>query len=355
MSTEKRLEKVRKLTKNYGEPTIDPFDYKASLIGYLNYHNTNSSDSDRRKWAEQYLEKFFPGQVVPNREDREFRMLGSISRLFLMDSYIEDNEVEFLDTESRRLLAPRTKELVPDTEVNKVSRSETIEKTIEIKVSEFIGEFEGLVDEFTTTGTTPSIQGLITSMGVSSRTVPKIAEYAKKKRDYYLMVVNDKEAFEYYSFSKPTLKKIAAMYDTLLEKLSQNKKIRKTRERKERPAGVLVQALKFKAKDDELGLKSVQATGIIGASEIYLFRIDSRKLQYFKAVDGQTLTVKGTTIMNFDESKSYQKTIRKPEILKDFHNKGKVESRRFMKEIKSTEGGTTGRTNDETIILSTFK
>lgn len=356
MSTDKRIAKVRQLTKDYGEPTIDPFNYKATLIAYLNYHNINSSDEDKRKWAVRYFEKYHEGRQVPNRDDREFRMMGTIARLVLTDSYIDDHESKFLEQEAIRLLKPLEKrEEKVEEEKQGPSRSELIEKTIDIKTSEFIGEFEGIVDEFITAGTVPNIQAFITTMGVSSRVAPKIAEYAKKKHAYYMSVIEDKEAFEYYSFSRPTLKKIAGLYETLQEKLSQNKKIRAPRTRKEKPAGVMVQALKFKAKDDELGLKSVPASNIIGANEVYLFRADSRKLQYFKAVDGQSLTVKGTTILNYDETKSYQKTVRKPEILKDFAAKGKIDSRRFMKDIRATEGGLTGRTNDETIILSTFK
>jgi hypothetical protein len=72
-------------------------------------------------------------------------------------------------------------------------------------------------------------------------------------------------------------------------------------------------------------------------------------------VDGQTLTVKGTTILNYDESKSYQKTIRKPETLSGLVGKGKLDSRRFVKDINSAEGGLAGRTSDDTLILAVFK
>lgn len=357
MSTEKRLLKIKKLTKDYGEPVIEPFNYKVSLMVYLNYHTVNTSDATKREWAEKYLEENFPDKKIPNVDDREFRMLGTIARLVFLDSYLEDSEVMYLEKESKRVLGlkRKTSEVVEDAAGDKKDRSESIERTMKIKTSEFLGEFEGLVDDFTSTGKMPNIQALIATMGVSSRMVGRITEYAEKKRDYYDSVINDKELLEYYSFSKPTLKKISGLYATLIEKLSQSKKIREPRARKEKPAGVLVQSLKHLVKDDELGLRSVPATTLIGATEAYLYRVEGRKLQYFKAVDGQTLTVKGTTILNYDESKSYQKTIRKPEILKNFVGKGKIDSRRFIKDINSAEGGLAGRTSDDTLILAVFK
>lgn len=356
MSTEKRLLKIKKLTKDYGEPVIDPFNYKISLMVYLNYHTTNTNDATKRQWAEKYLEENYPDKKIPNAEDREFRVLGTIARLVFLDSYLEEAETSFLDLESNRVLSLKRKIVEVEEDVSdKKDRSESIERTVKIKTSEFLGEFEGLVDDFTSTGTMPNIQALISTMGVTNRMVGRITEYAERKKAYYDSVIGDKELLEYYSFSKPTLKKISGLYATLIEKLSQNKKIREPRARKEKPAGVLVQSLKHLVKEDTLGLRSVPAANLIGATEAYLYRVEGRKLQYFKAVDGQTLTVKGTTILNYDESKSYQKTIRKPEVLKDFVGKGKMDSRRFIKDINSAEGGLAGRTSDDTLILAVFK
>lgn len=236
------------------------------------------------------------------------------------------------------------------------SRAELIQQTIDSNVSDFLGEFEGLVDEFILTSTNPNIQALITSMGVSSRAVPKIVEYANMKQEYYTSILDDKEALEYYSFSKPTIKKIAALYEQLVEKLSQNKKVRKTRVRKEKSAGVIVKNLKYQIKDDVLNLRSKPVADIVGADELYLYNTEKRKLQFFKAVDGEKLTVKGTTILNYDEKKSHQKNIRKPEeLIQPFTNSGKIDSRRLMKNIVAKESGVNGRTSEHTIILNIFK
>lgn len=358
MSTEKRLKKVKKLTKDYGEPTIDPFNYKASLMWYLNYHNLNSSDKEKREWAERYLQEKYPDKKIPNLHDREFRVLGVLSRLIQTDSYIEEADEQKLEQECERVLSTVVDKTVEENTDSSSDRSERIKKTIEANISEFLGEFEGLVDEFTTTGVAPSVQGLVTSMGVSNRMIPAIIEHAKKNISYYTMVLEDKDAFGYYNLSKPTLKKVCGLYETLIEKLSQTKKVvQKTpRKKKEKPAGVVAQGLKYKISDESLGIRSVPAANIVGATEAVLFRTDSRALQYFVAVEGQTLTIRGTTILNYDTEKSYWKKIRKPETLKDnLVGKGKLDTRRFLKSINSSENKLTGRTNEHTLIINTFK
>jgi hypothetical protein len=67
---------------------------------------------------------------------------------------------------------------------------------------------------------------------------------------------------------------------------------------------------------------------------------------------GGVLGVKGTTITGFNESKSTQKTLRKPEEqVKSFLASNKVELRKFLENIKTTEIKLNGRINADTILL----
>jgi GT2 family glycosyltransferase len=57
---------------------------------------------------------------------------------------------------------------------------------------------------------------------------------------------------------------------------------------------------------------------------------------------------------SFDEVKSVQKTLRKPEEqLKEFKAAGKVQLRKFLDEINATEARMNGRINEEIILLNT--
>ena len=68
--------------------------------------------------------------------------------------------------------------------------------------------------------------------------------------------------------------------------------------------------------------------------------------------EGSGLSVKGTTIIGFDEKLSIQKTLRKPdEQLKEFKSAGKVKLRTLLEDIKTTDTKLNGRSNLETVLL----
>ena len=68
--------------------------------------------------------------------------------------------------------------------------------------------------------------------------------------------------------------------------------------------------------------------------------------------EGTGLSVKGTTIIGFNETESIQKTLRKPaEQLKEFKEAGKVKLRKYMDEIKTTDTKLNGRCNPDTVLL----
>jgi hypothetical protein len=96
----------------------------------------------------------------------------------------------------------------------------------------------------------------------------------------------------------------------------------------------------------------VNPTDIIGAGELWVYNTKNRKLGRYVAAEFNTLGVKGTSLTGFDEFKSIQKTIRKPEEkLKEFKAAGKVQLRKFLDDINATDTKMNGRLNEETILL----
>jgi hypothetical protein len=137
--------------------------------------------------------------------------------------------------------------------------------------------------------------------------------------------------------------------DMLAQEAKVNRAPRKT---KTVPKEKLIAKLKFKKTDEPLKLVSINPVDIIGASELWIFNIKTRKLGKYVATEFNTLNVKGTTIVNFDEFKSVQKTVRKPEEkLKEFKAAGKVQLRKFLDDINATDTKMNGRINEETILL----
>jgi hypothetical protein len=68
------------------------------------------------------------------------------------------------------------------------------------------------------------------------------------------------------------------------------------------------------------------------------------------------LSVRGTTIIGYDQDSSVTKKLRKPEqIIPQVLNEGKFGLRKIMSVIKTTETKANGRINEETILLRIVK
>jgi hypothetical protein len=156
--------------------------------------------------------------------------------------------------------------------------------------------------------------------------------------------------------SKKQIKSLIAFYQEIhaaCDMLAQEAKVnRAPRAKKSIPAEKLVAKLKFMKTNEPLKLVSINPTDIIGAKELWTYNTKSRKLGKYVATEFAELGVKGTSIVNFDEAKSIQKTIRKPEEkLKEFKAASKVQLRKFLDEINATDTKMNGRINEETILL----
>ena len=182
-----------------------------------------------------------------------------------------------------------------------------------------------------------------------SRDLAELEELASGKADEQL-----REGYSHRS--KKQIKNLIAFYQEIMsacDMLAQEAKVnRAPRKTKAVPKEKLIAKLKFKKTDEPLKLVSINPVDIIGASELWIFNIKTRKLGKYVATEFNTLNVKGTTITNFDEFKSVQKTIRKPEEkLKEFKAAGKVQLRKFLDDINATDTKMNGRINEETILL----
>ena len=167
----------------------------------------------------------------------------------------------------------------------------------------------------------------------------------------------DEQLKEAYShLSKVQLRKITAFYQEIVsacEMLAQEAKVnRKPKANQAVPAEKIVAKLKYKKADEPLKLVSINPADILGAKELWTYNTKSRKLGKYIASEFADLGVKGTSIINFDEHKSVQKTLRKPiDQLKEFKAAGKVALRKFLDDINAVDTKMNGRINEEIMLL----
>jgi hypothetical protein len=179
---------------------------------------------------------------------------------------------------------------------------------------------------------------------------------APKKRDD----MQEQLAEGYSSYSKKEIKELTDFYKRLFDAIeivkAEKKQTRAIRKPKVKSAQELVKKLKFKSSDGDFGIASINPSDIIDATALVVFNTKNRKLGIYYAEDHTTFKVKGTTLQFFDETKSVQKTVRKPEeILPQWKKVTKHKLKTQFGYLKTTETKMNGRFNADTIILKAFK
>lgn len=242
----------------------------------------------------------------------------------------------------------------------------SIQDRMKAQVSPLLESFEGFFDDW--------LDGLVKEkdfdpyrdmVGYETKIKPA---HAKLILDYFTSMIEEskevlkfkdediREAYEHLSTPKQR-KEFASLFEKIEKAcnmlIQSGKAKRKPRKPKEISNEKLVARLKYKNKDTEYSLVSINPTSIIGAQELWVFNTKTRKLGRYIADEYEgPLTVKGSTIQGFNTATSVQKTLRKPdEQLREFQSSGKVSLRKFMDNIKSKESQLTGRINADTILL----
>lgn len=191
----------------------------------------------------------------------------------------------------------------------------------------------------------------------SNEATPAAANYIKSKYQPMLdEVMSDDEQVK-EAFGK-NLKKWRAIFQGIIndcERYVDNKKVskvKKPRAIKIKPASKIVERLNYQKDFAPMKLVSANPVDIVGATQLWTYNTKSRILGVYNTSNGDTLTVKGSTIINYDESKSTGKRLRKPEeVLGNLLKAGKVGLRTFLDDIKTTTQNMNGRINKDTIIL----
>jgi len=142
--------------------------------------------------------------------------------------------------------------------------------------------------------------------------------------------------------------------DLIIDTLAKIVNVTKTRKpRKKKPKKLVYARIASQLrylKDHELA-SSVDPTQLFDTKTIWLYNPSTRKLaKYVKGSDN--LSVKGQSIINFDEKKSFMITIRKPEeAIPLLIAKLLTKANKYIASLKVKKMPATGRINDKTLLL----
>jgi len=241
-------------------------------------------------------------------------------------------------------------------------RSElTIQDRIKLKINEHVGYFEELQDQLRDKSKLDpkafayfKKENVPQNMlkGIAEPFIERLAEWQEAKAG------TDEDLKEGYShWQAKDYKKYFAFVEAILADIDAYAKTKKAvkvaRVKKAPNKQKIVSKVKYAKDNTTYKIASVDPVNIIGATELYVFNVKTRKLgKYVADPHMGVLGVKGTTIVGYDTNLSTQKTLRKPERqLPDFMGSNKVNKRKFLQGIKSVEIALNGRINSDTILL----
>jgi hypothetical protein len=360
----------------YGrEPLLTVADYpdaaarETAINSALNWYRNNSSKKDLKKYSIEYAKKnSYSKEQIEKLENEqytafEFSIVGGLCRISNRGFPLTDNLTKFV-TDNLLPILQRKKIKEVD---NDIKQKITVQDRIVNQVKEYISELERYVDCYLDNLISSNPEKLkdlsewIREKDVKSQQSKMIADWYRPKIDQIQSAIDGDEIMrEGYCFlSMPKLRRYGEFFRNLVNIFDENSKItkavRKPRAKKKKSPDKQVAKLKY-LKEYSIGnrkLTSIDPRDIIGASKLVVFNTKYNKLTVYEKsslVDG--FSVKGCTLIGYDEKNSSTKKIRKPESF-DFNKflGGARAVNNTFKDISTKESLPNGRFNEHVIII----
>lgn len=340
-----------------GEPVVKDKQFtEFDMMQSLNWYSSNRESKDAAKYLAAFVKKN-KLKVSAKVIDNQSKTFGFLCRMKMNGAIFTEKQDKAFQVYLETMLSAVDVDDRPKiVKANVVS----IQDRMAEKISEVAGELEGSIDDYIRSEfkEQPSPYALMQDK-VKGAYTNKLLDIFKARRSEFdeVLHTDDADLKEGYSnFSKTELKKLIAYCDAIITDIlkfnTETKQSRKPRKRKVKTPEQLTAKIKFCEKNEEFGLKSIDPKQIVGAITLWVYNTKTRKLGVYHADDASGLSVKGSSLVNYSESKSVSKTLRKPDkTLPELMSAGKVLLRNLMSSIKAKESKLTGRINSDTILL----
>lgn len=243
-----------------------------------------------------------------------------------------------------------------------------IQEKINNKATEKCGDALHMIDEFIDTIhkrkksedlSFMDFSSWIETNDVKGKIASKMIPILEEDKSQYTVALNDKQVRSAYpQFTDSQLKRVILFYESFIDSLTEKKvqkKTQKPRRKKVVSPVKLTQNVKYLLETKDFGgIKSIQPSKIVGASRLVIMNTKTRIYTIFESEEKNGLTIKGTTVYNFDTKKSVSKKIREQyleDLVKTSKNEGIRNIRNKYNSIKSKEFVPNGRINGDCIII----
>ena len=342
------------------EPTsLSSTNYKLSLLKALNYYNVAVENKPKKKWVIDYYKKINSNisSTLDKLDDWQFHTLGALIRMKSRNISLSEKDELWVSNKISSLVEESNlaEEELKNSSKHESKQSVDVQKYILIKSREFASDIDKIIDNwYFSVGELTPLLDLLKSNNISkpvSSNIPKF--YVNQIRELIEAVSGKDEQLNegYSNIPKQKIKKLLVYLQSFkndVDIYNISNKVRKVRVSKQKPPSVLVKNLKYLSNSQELEVKSVNVIDLIGSSKVWVYNTKYKKIiQYV----GENISVKGTTLINFNPEISKSKTLRKPELLKSYISLSNKKLEMIFKEIKSSQKAPNGRINSDCLIF----
>jgi hypothetical protein len=345
---------------------MDQAEFDHHLRKSLFYYNYFFGTKDLKKyvvnWMKEHYTKEEVSRFIRTRDSALPITVCSLIKAHTQGMPLREKELAYVKDRIYEVLNSAVEEEpVAEQVVVAPSAVKTIQDRLNEKTSEHIAHFEGLYDEVVGGATIdPRAYDYFVTNNVPQGQLGKFENYIDTQRMYLTAAMDrmDEQFVEAYRHYKAAdYKRHLAFFDLIQTAIDQYRQVKKATKKarvKRAPnKEKVVSKIKYLKEEKTLKLVSINPVDIIGAQELWVYNVKTRKLFKYVA-DSVTgpLGIKGTSLTGFNTTTSVGKTLRKPdEKLKEFFKSGKVQLRKFLEDIKATETAGNGRLSLDTVLL----
>jgi hypothetical protein len=331
---------------------------RVEVIRAYHWYNMNYDLTDGKTWLVKYLKQQCtpPDTIDAVMHCTPPMVVCSIARMLFRNMALPEHSIDYL----RKWLTSAPANAVYITPIKKTSNTvkiPTVADHINAVLSSIEQEFDSIMSgnssEF-------SFYNTYKSKGYSKTVAKEVYEWTKPRLEQVESYLKDSRSpfKEYYDTQpKKLINGVFKFYTSIAsdcERINANAKAvkapRKTRVRFN--ADKILSKLQYKKEDDIYKITSIDPTQILSACTLVTFNTKYKYLSLYIAKAGQTLSIKGTTIINLDEDKSSRIRVRKPdEIIKKLLAGTPASITKTFSVISGTSVQFNGRINEDTIIL----
>lgn len=361
-------------------------DFKIKIITALNWANgVFTNEQLKRQTIEYLITNDKPVSNLEHLADWKFANVGKTAWLLNNSCPLPDSWTERLNIQINQLYqdtgTPEEATETPNIQLVKPTRTQQKAANQSKKIEDAISFVEDLVDMAVISSeevNESQVYHKFTGDKIEEKAAKIVFEHLMKRHKDLLREITsleqltDEQKIEqfdsevvfnvYFQNIEDTTQALVSVINQLSSYLGNKKSLKKSERKlggrmKTKRIEQQMQNLNFKIQDATYKIISVNPTAIVGSQTLLTFNTKNRKLSIYVASNGNEdgLSVKGTTIQNYDEEKSQQKIIKNKDMLSQFQSGNIRRAQVLVEGIRAKFAPVTGRINEHTILLKVFK